>query len=515
MAYNYDINFIKGDTIRWAQFFRNSNGSTFNFTGSTLYMSVRTSYSSGNTVISYVKYISGSCSPSAPKGYTGGIAGYSGGTLFICIGSTYTVNMKTERTGTYEIKVKTPSLNNTITLLKGNIYPLQNVSPHYNFLVPPIPPSPPVYDVASSFLYAGYTYPNIAVWQREMYEMAVSQLTANTIGSAWLMYENPYGTALGWSADGNVNSAIFNSVLNTELTNWSTDNTAYGGWYGTYPYLLELDFENILTLPYINNWQDSGITAMNELIQCLNLTKQASPNSLVYQYDTPSMPLYPANTPLSSLTPGGYTFNAVINQFVNKVNYLKDHTDLFDVSTYCPFYANPNDYKPPYYTGNTANIALYEYWNQIRFDTLADTLGGASNILMTASFVLYPGLDNAIPHPSGSTAADQAAALGNLIFSNEFINQHAFIPAKNAGVNKLLLWEGWPFRIDVTQYSPATADTYVQRKTMNDLFKDLNPGDTGFGLTADSQWRNYNAVMKMWNSVLTKTIQLADLFRQN
>jgi hypothetical protein len=512
MAYNYDINFTKGDTIRWTQFFKNSDGSTFNFSGSTLYMNVRNSYSSGNTVVSYRNYISGSCTPSQPNGYTGGLAGFSGGTLYICIGSTYSNKLKTERTGTYEIKVVS-STKNTNTILKGNLYPIQNVTPDYTSLVTPTPPPPP-FNVVASFLDAGITYSNIATWQTEMYELAVDELVENNIGSVWVMYEAPYSTAIGCGADGNINSALFNSVLQGQLLNWSANNTSYGGWYGEYPYHLYLDFENQLTIPFINNWQNTGITAMNELIQCFNLTKQQSPNSVVYEYDTPYIPLYVGNQNILALNGTGSTYTALINQFVDKVNYLKNDTDIFDISAYCPFYADPNDYKPPYYTGNTANIALYEYWNQLRFDTLVDTLGSAENAQITMSFVLYPGVDNGVPYPS---TAQDAANLGNLVFSNQFINQYAFTPAKNAGVSKLLLWEGWPYRIDVTQYPPGTEviETYIQRKTMNDLFKDLNPGDTGFGLTASNAWRNYNTVMKMWDAVLTKTIQLSDLFKQN
>lgn len=517
MAYNKDINFTKGDTIRWSQFFRNSDGTTFNFSGSTLYMNVRNSYSSGNIIASYQNYISGSCSPIQPHGYTGGLAGFSGGTLYICIGSTFTSKMKIERTGTYEIKVKTPASNSTITILKGNLHPLQNVTSDYSILIHPEPPAPPPppppYTISSSFLDSGYTYPYISQWQREMYETAILSLNQNTIGSAWLMYEAPYSAAIGCGADGVVNSTLFNTVLTTQLNNWSTDNTAYGGWYGNYPTLLELDFENQLTLPFINNWQNSGITAMNELIQCLNLTKAKSPNSIVYEYDTPFIPLYPNGIPLNALNEQGYIYTAVIDQFVNKVNYLKNNTDIFDLALYCPFYENPNDYKPPYYTGNTGNIALYEYWNRLRINTLVDTLGSSENVQVTMSFVLYPGTDNGIPIP---TTINGVASLGKLVFSNEFINQYAFKPAKDAGITKLLLWEGWPYRINTTQYPSGqeTIDVYIQRKTMNDLFKDLNPSDNGIGLTASNDWRNYNTVMKMWNAVLTKTIQLADLYRQ-
>lgn len=126
MAYNYDINFIKGDTIRWAQFFKNSNGSTFLFNGCTLYMSVRDSYSSGSAVASYVQYINEAISP--PTGLIGGIGSELSGTLYVCIGSSYSDKLKPERTGAYEIKVVTPQ-KNTTTILKGNLNALQNVTP--------------------------------------------------------------------------------------------------------------------------------------------------------------------------------------------------------------------------------------------------------------------------------------------------------------------------------------------------------------------------------------------------
>ena len=137
MAYNYDINFTKGDTIRWTQFFKNSDGSTFNFSGSTLYMSVRTDYSSGSSVVNYVKHIPSNTTGITPKGYTGGISAFSNGTMYICIGNTYTNLLKSERTGTYEIKVKSPLQNNDIiTILKGNLYPYQNVTSGYTYIAP-------------------------------------------------------------------------------------------------------------------------------------------------------------------------------------------------------------------------------------------------------------------------------------------------------------------------------------------------------------------------------------------
>lgn len=509
MAYNYDINFTKGDTIRWTQFFKNSDGSTFNFSGSTVYMNVRNSYSSGNTVVSYVRYISGNEYPTQPKGYTGGLFAYSGGTMFICIGSTYTNNLKIEKTATYEIKVKSPLQNvDVTTILKGNIYPYQNVCIDYTGLTTPATPpapAPSVYEVVSPFLDSGNVWGS---WQNDLYLIALPQLVQNDIKAAWPMYEQPYAAALGSGTDGVVNSGLYNSVLQGQLANWTASNNQYNSWYGTYPYHMELDFENILTLPYINDWQNSGTTAMNELIQCINLTKQLSPNSTVYQYDTPYIPIYAGGSSVRLFGGSGYTYTALITQFQNKINYLKNAVDIFDISSYCPFYENKNDYPSP--PGTTGYIADYEYWNQIRFNTMVNTLGTAANVQLTMSFVLYPGADNAIPVP---TTADQAAALGRLVFSNSFINQYAFTPAKNAGVKRLMLWEGWPYRIYTTQLSPATADTYLQRKVMNDLFKDLNPADNGYGLTADSSWLNTDTITKMWNSVLTKTIQLSNLFK--
>jgi hypothetical protein len=125
MAYNKDINFTKGDTIRWSQFFRNSDGSTFLFNGCTLYMSVRESYSSGATVVSYSQYIDETVPP--PAGLVGGLGSELSGTMYICIGASYSNALKPERTGAYEIKVVSAQ-KNTTSILKGNLYTEQNVT---------------------------------------------------------------------------------------------------------------------------------------------------------------------------------------------------------------------------------------------------------------------------------------------------------------------------------------------------------------------------------------------------
>ena len=128
MLYNQDINFIKGDTIRWSQFVKNSDGTVYNFSGCTLYMSIISGYSKdspNDSLLTYVQYINDPVPP--PTGIIGGLGAELGGTLYMCVGYTYSEKMKTERTGAYEVKVKSPQKDIT-TVLKGNLYPNQQVT---------------------------------------------------------------------------------------------------------------------------------------------------------------------------------------------------------------------------------------------------------------------------------------------------------------------------------------------------------------------------------------------------
>jgi hypothetical protein len=128
MAINYDIIVLKGDTARWSSFILDSSGSTFDFRGCTIYMDVRNGYYPSTKVASYQKFITNNEILTNPSGLTGGISAATGGTLYLCLGSTYSINLSLDRTCKYDVRVLTPSLNDFTTVLKGNLQVLSEVT---------------------------------------------------------------------------------------------------------------------------------------------------------------------------------------------------------------------------------------------------------------------------------------------------------------------------------------------------------------------------------------------------
>jgi hypothetical protein len=130
MADTQDVIAVKGDTIRWTNFFRSlTGGNTFNFGGCTLYMQVRAGYYSEPLIGGYTKYIPIGSSISYPKGYTGGISvGETGGTVYFCLGSLQGNSLTSDRMCKYDVKVSHPDLLDIQTILRGNIQILPNVT---------------------------------------------------------------------------------------------------------------------------------------------------------------------------------------------------------------------------------------------------------------------------------------------------------------------------------------------------------------------------------------------------
>lgn len=130
MADNQDVIAVKGDTIRWTQFFRSlTGGNTFNFQGCTLFMQVRTGYASEPLVADYTKYIAVGSTLYYPVGLTGGIqTGATGGTVYFCVGSSQSNELATDRMCKYDVKVSHPSLGDIQTILRGNLQILPNVT---------------------------------------------------------------------------------------------------------------------------------------------------------------------------------------------------------------------------------------------------------------------------------------------------------------------------------------------------------------------------------------------------
>lgn len=121
MAEIYDINAIKGDTVRFSYYFTNTGGSAYNFVGSTLYFQTRVGYYPATLISSYSKYVESNDVLQEPQGFTGGISSATGGTVMMCIGYTYSSNLNIERLCRYDLKIEQGSNKDLLTLLQGTI----------------------------------------------------------------------------------------------------------------------------------------------------------------------------------------------------------------------------------------------------------------------------------------------------------------------------------------------------------------------------------------------------------
>jgi hypothetical protein len=128
MATDYDLIVVKGDTARWQSYIYGSTGAAFDFRGCTVYMEIRNGYYPATSVASYVKYIENNATLAYPQGLTGGISAATGGTLYLCLGSSYSSSLSTDRTCKYDVRVYSPTLKDLTTILKGNIQVLPEVT---------------------------------------------------------------------------------------------------------------------------------------------------------------------------------------------------------------------------------------------------------------------------------------------------------------------------------------------------------------------------------------------------
>lgn len=128
MIDNFDVTLVKGDTARWSNFFVGvTSGVTFNFTGCTLYMQVRNGYDPSTLVASYSLYVTSNSQLAYPNGFTGGLSSATGGTVYMCLGSSQSDFLTSDRICKYDLKVLTPN-KELYTLIRGNLQVLQSVT---------------------------------------------------------------------------------------------------------------------------------------------------------------------------------------------------------------------------------------------------------------------------------------------------------------------------------------------------------------------------------------------------
>lgn len=128
MVTDYNIIGVKGDSIRWEPYIYDIGGNIFDFRGCTLYMEVRNGYSPSKLIASYTKYVTTGATLSSPVGLTGGISSATGGTLYICIGSSYSNELSIDRTCRYDLRAITPNLGDFKTILRGSIQVLPQIT---------------------------------------------------------------------------------------------------------------------------------------------------------------------------------------------------------------------------------------------------------------------------------------------------------------------------------------------------------------------------------------------------
>ena len=129
MAINYDLTYVKGDTVRLALYLTGSTGMPLNLTGCTLNASLRKGYYPSSLVVSYQKYIPAGATLGEVYGYTGGIgASATGGTAYLVFGYTYTNELSANTTAKYDLEVYDVNLKDRITLVRGSIEVLPEVT---------------------------------------------------------------------------------------------------------------------------------------------------------------------------------------------------------------------------------------------------------------------------------------------------------------------------------------------------------------------------------------------------
>ena len=131
MASNYDLSIVQGDTLRWSMYLTGDGGTAYNLGGATLSMQVRKGYYPSSLLVSYSSYISpaGNSYINYPDGYVGGLsASATGGTIYISIGATYTGLLSTDTTSKYDIQVIHPNTNMVLTILRGAITGIPEVT---------------------------------------------------------------------------------------------------------------------------------------------------------------------------------------------------------------------------------------------------------------------------------------------------------------------------------------------------------------------------------------------------
>ena len=127
MADSYDSSVIRGDTLRWTMFVRDSSGGSYDFNGSTLRMHVRNGYAPAKVFASYTTGVTTGSVLTIPNGICGGISANAVGNVVVCVGSSHTENFSPYTKVFYDIQEQ-KSNGDIETLISGNINVLPDVT---------------------------------------------------------------------------------------------------------------------------------------------------------------------------------------------------------------------------------------------------------------------------------------------------------------------------------------------------------------------------------------------------
>jgi hypothetical protein len=132
MSDTFNPTAVKGDTISWVLNLTGPTGGTYDIGGCTFNMQVRKSYHPSGLLVSYVLHVEDGDPVVPANGVEGGLAASAtGGILYVTIGSTYSQHFSQYSSSFYDIQMQYPNNGGVITLLRGSIETLPDVTiPH-------------------------------------------------------------------------------------------------------------------------------------------------------------------------------------------------------------------------------------------------------------------------------------------------------------------------------------------------------------------------------------------------
>ena len=129
MSDNFNPVVVKGDTLTWVMNLSTATGNSFDLGGATLSMQVRKSYHPSGLLVSYVLGVPEGSSPIPVDGITGGLAaGATSGFIYVTIGSEYTKSFSEYSSSFYDMQLQYPNNGGVVTLLRGRIETLPDVT---------------------------------------------------------------------------------------------------------------------------------------------------------------------------------------------------------------------------------------------------------------------------------------------------------------------------------------------------------------------------------------------------